>query len=301
MSELTLSKQFALIALNGLDSTHMSTAKKVALRSIMAASVLEEFIKQPFLENRITALSDEMKKVSSASGGKLREAETTVSKELIRLRLIKESANLLACDMNYVTASVTIREYYSDPTEYTRIKNGIYRCLTESGSVTDEIICMFWLLRESCCFYDIFTKKEEDHLSARINELFEQSPFAKVLFSIVIQKSQEQAYQSFLRKKKEWFSTPFGAGLLFTCPMLERSQSIFIEVEEWFSDKDKRLTCVMNRLLTMGQEVQVLRAGDVPLLKINNLYYECIPDQIVCRLPVQGVRLRRYFPDLKAN
>lgn len=301
MSKLPLSRQFALLALNGLDSTHMTTAKKAALRCIMAASFLEDFIKQPFSEERSHTLSEEMKKISSASGRKLLEAESSINKELMSLRLMKESANLLACDMNYVTASVTIREYYSEPAEYSQIKTDIYHSLMESSSVTDETICMFWLLRESGCFYDIFTEKEEDHLPARINELYEQSSLAKALFLIVIQRPLEQAYHSFLRKKKEIFSTPFGAGILFACPMLERSQSVFIEVEEWFSNKDKRLTCVMNRLLTMGQEVEVLRSGEVPLLKINNLYYECIPSQVVVKLPIQGVRLRRYIPGPSDN
>lgn len=301
MSNITLTRQFALIALNGLDSTHMTTAKKAALRCIMAASFLEEFIKQPFSEERSLTLSEEMKNISSASGKKLHEAENTINKELMNLRLIKESANLLACDMNYVTANVTIREYYSDPAEYSCIKTDIYKSLMESGSVTDETICMFWLLRESGCFYDIFTESEEDRLPARINELYEQSPFAKALFLIVIQKPLEQAYHSFLRKKKEIFSTPFGTGILFACPIFERSQSVFIDVEEWFSDKDKRLAYVLDRLSTMGQEVEVLRTGQTPLLKINNLYYECIPTQVVAKLPIQGVRLRRYIPDIAGH
>ena len=53
---------------------------------------------------------------------------------------------------------------------------------------------------------------------------------------------------------------------------------------------------VSARLEENGNEVHVIRAGTVPLLQIDNLYYECIPTQHkYYRVPVFGVQLRRYI------
>ena len=59
---------------------------------------------------------------------------------------------------------------------------------------------------------------------------------------------------------------------------------------------EKRLESVIARLEENGNEVHVIRAGTVPLLQIDNLYYECIPTQHkYYRVPVFGVQLRRYI------
>ena len=41
MKELTFAQQFALIALNAQDSLHMTTVKKIAVRCMAAAAILE--------------------------------------------------------------------------------------------------------------------------------------------------------------------------------------------------------------------------------------------------------------------
>ena len=65
--------------------------------------------------------------------------------------LLEEIPNLLGCDMNYVTASVTMREYRSNEEAYTRITEGLRAEILEDGEMTDETILMLWLLRESSC------------------------------------------------------------------------------------------------------------------------------------------------------
>lgn len=44
MKDLTLSQQYALIALDGLESLHPSLAKRAVIRAITAAKVLEDAI-----------------------------------------------------------------------------------------------------------------------------------------------------------------------------------------------------------------------------------------------------------------
>ena len=79
-------------------------------------------------------------------------------------------------------------------------------------------------------------------------------------------------------------------------PFMERSSAVFIESEELYCNAEKRLESVIARLEENGNEVHVIRAGTVPLLQIDNLYYECIPTQHkYYRVPVFGVQLRRYI------
>ena len=74
------------------------------------------------------------------------------------------------------------------------------------------------------------------------------------------------------------------------------SSAVFIESEELYCNAEKRLESVIARLEENGNEVHVIRAGTVPLLQIDNLYYECIPTQHkYYRVPVFGVQLRRYI------
>lgn len=271
----------------------MTTAKKAALRCISAAAVLENHMES--IWPSADKLESELKDSANLSTHELKKIETGIKECLSEKQLIREIPNLLACDLDYVTASVNIFEYCSDKEEYTRQTEGIRAELMEEGNVTDEVICLLWLLRESGAFYDLFSQEEQKCLSPRISELYMQSPLAKMLLPIETHKGFEAFSQKFLKKKHELFSTQLGTGFLYTFPFIERSQSIFIDVEAWFSGDDKRLESVLKRLESKGHEVHILRAGKVPLLKIDNFYYECVPTQKVIKAPIQGMRLRRYI------
>lgn len=51
---------------------------------------------------------------------------------------------------------------------------------------------------------------------------------------------------------------------------------------------------MLDRFALKGHVVSVIRTGQTPLIKVDNIYYECIPTQVVVKVPIQGVRLRRY-------
>lgn len=292
MLELTLQERFAIIALNAQDSLHLTTAKKAALRAISAAEVMENHMDHIWPSAK--DIEKELKSATDLSSREMKELETRIKTTLSEKQLISEVPSLLACDMDYVTACVNIFEYRSDKEEFSRQTEGMRAELMEEGNVTDEVICLLWLLRESGCFYDLFCKAEQEYLSSRINELYLNSPLAKKLLPIEVHNAFESFSHKYLKKKSELFSTQLGTGFLYVFPFFERSQSIFIDVDAWFSGAEKRLECVLRRLEKYEHEVQVLRAGAVPLLKVDNFYYECIPTQKVIKVPIQGVRLRRY-------
>lgn len=140
----------------------------------------------------------------------------------------------------------------------------------------------------------MFSPLEIDKITQRLNEIHLNSKVAKELFNLKLQRKIERIYAKYLKKKHEIFTTALGTGFLFIVPFFERKESVFIDVEQWFSDKDKRLSSVLDRFALKGHVVSVIRTGQTPLIKVDNIYYECIPSQVVVKVPIQGVRLRRY-------
>lgn len=164
--------------------------------------------------------------------------------------------------------------------------------ILEDGLVSDETICMLWLLRESGCMHDFFSRNELEKVSARMNELFQSALLAKALFPIQIHHGIELGFKQFLHMKKRFVKTTVGSSINFWFPMLERSQAVFIETEAWFSNFTQRLDDVITRLLSYGHEVTVLEKGSISTIKIDNLVYEAVPHFVMMmKVPVQGVRL----------
>lgn len=291
MKDLKLHERFAIIALNGLEVETMTTAKKLALRGIKAAELLENWLDA---EDSEKLPQREFFKITSLSVRKLRQIERETVDALKKNSLIETIPSIVNCDMYYVTSGVKVSEYLCRGEEFTRQTEYIRSELLENGEISTEVIFLWWLLRESSCFYDMFSPLEMDIVSQRLNELYLKSGLSRSLFNLKIQRKTEQLYAKYLKKKREIFSTALGTGFLFLVPFFERKQSVFIEAEEWFSNKDKRIACVLDRFSQCGHSVMVVRTGDIPIIKVDNIYYECIPAQVVVKFPIQGVRLRRY-------
>lgn len=304
MTNLSLQDRFSLISLNALNSTRNSTAKKVAIRCISATGVLDRFLQETEeltedsdeYRSRLDALSVSLKEAAHLSSSAAKELEHTVYTRLNNLGLMTEASSLVSCDLEFSSAGNKILEYRTDSDEYSRQTESLRAELMEEGNVFDETVCMLWLLRESSCFYDLFSKEEQKYLTSRINELYLNSLLAKTLLSVSIHNALDSAALGLFSKKKAIFSTQLGTGVLFQVPFMERSSAVFIESEELYCNAEKRLESVIARLEENGNEVHVIRAGTVPLLQIDNLYYECIPTQHkYYRVPVFGVQLRRYI------
>ena len=78
----------------------------------------------------------------------------------------------------------------------------------EEGNVFDETVCMLWLLRESSCFYDLFSREEQKYLTSRINELYLNSLLAKTLLSVSIHNALDSAATWALFEKESDFFHP---------------------------------------------------------------------------------------------
>ena len=293
MKELTFAQQFALIALNAQDSLHMTTVKKIAVRCMAAAAILEWAMAEDGLQSEFSTVSEKdvenaavfphrqevfrallkkkgavqmplpelLAQVTHFSRRTLKKIEHAFSDPLKGMDALEEIPNLLGCDMDYDSASVTMREYRSDPATYTRLTEGMRADVLEDGEMADETVMLLWLLRESSCIYDFFSKEERKRVGQRMAELHRANRLAKMLFAVDIHSSLEIAVKNFLRSKKEVMETPTGIGLDFVFPFLERSQSVFIDIEAWFENKEQRLQDVEARLTKYGHQYTVLRRG----------------------------------------
>lgn len=84
-----------------------------------------------------------------------------------------------------------------------------------------------------------------------------------------------------------------GGAIFSVFPILERSQSVFIDTEEMFSSLNKRLQDVKVRLESKGHVFTVLHEGQKPLIKIDNIAYQAIPHAIYGKIPIHGVRITK--------
>lgn len=324
MTDLKLTQCFSMIALNAQNSLHMTTAKKVALRCMAAAVVLEAHLDNSFIqtEDKLILQKDILdrspimpywelvfrpllykkaegtvdfkwwlKKASTLHNRQLIKLEHTIAGSLKEMELLETIPNLLGCDLYYDSAGVEMKEYRSNMQEYTSITENIRAEILEDGPITDEAICMLWLLRESGCMHDIFSQNELEKAVARMNELYQANPLARTLFVISIHHGLEIAVKKFLYAKKTLIKTPSGSRMNFAFPFLERSQSVFIETEAWFANSKNRLEDVRARVESKGHLFTVLHEGQVPLVRIDNLVYQAVPHATYGKVPIHGVRL----------
>ncbi|WHY86978.1 hypothetical protein QNH39_03685 [Neobacillus novalis] len=327
MKELSFAQNFSIIALNAQDSLHLTNAKKVFLRCMAAATILELYLDNGFRtdgdfltfkredlrspaittyqesvlktllgKNEILSelLPHYLMKVTKLSKKVLKEVENAFAVSLTEANALEEIPALLGCDLEYVTAGISMKEYRSNSEVFSRLTESLRAETLETGAMTDEAILMLWLLRESGCIHDFFSKDELKRVAERIYELLGSSSLAKQVFPITIHKTIEMGIKNFLKIKKEVMSTPSGSGLNFVFPVIERSQSIFIDTEEFFANKAERLRDVKARLESKGHIFTVIREGEVPLIKIDNVLYEAVPSAKLYQIPVHGVRLRKY-------
>lgn len=327
MRDLKLSQSYSIIVLNAQDSIHMTTIKKISLHCIAASVILESYLngdfievndklslKKSYLENSNITLYQEavfkplfnkkeiieedlnwwLSKAANLSNKHLKTLEVCMVDSLKGYDYMEEIPSLLGCDMYYKTAGLSLREYRSNIEEYSRVVEFLRAEVLEDGTLSDENMFMLWLLRESGCMQDVFSKGDLEIVDKRMHNLIINNKISKKLYNIHIYHGIEMAVKGFLNMKKNAIKTPTGTGINFIFPAIERSQSIFIDTEEWFPNAHQRLEEVRKRLEENGHNYTIIREGAVPLIKIDNIIYEAVPEATQGRIPIHGVRLRRY-------
>ncbi len=325
----SLLQSFAVIGLNGQRSNYNTVPKTITMRVASSAIILDIYLNGKFdningklnlkresveglgldkfqklllyhLLNRKEELSYTLegwlKAAASTSRRFQNKLEKVIAADLLKVDFMEEIPSLLGCDLLYDSSGISLREYRANEKTYIKEISQIKMELLEDGQLTEESICMFWLLRESAALKEVFS--EEELRVARINldayDLLHPNSLLRTLFPVKVHDTILVGIKNYLRIKKQIMSSKVGSGLSFVFPPVERSESIFIEIEEGFSNEVKRLENLKNRLISQGHHFTVLKEGQVPVIRINNIVYYATPTAVVVsHVPVQGMRLRR--------
>lgn len=291
MNDWKLSEQYAIVALNGLESLHPSMAKDAVLRGIAAAKVFETYMEEEdtvFL-TKIEEAVERAKSIKKKEEKELEEEMTTVLKAEGVLEIVPD---LLGCDINYYTSGIELKTYRSEESEYLKIREGLRAEILEEGEISRESALILWLFRESGCIHDLFSVEEQNKVQQRMVDMAAQDPVVQELWQSEFHSAVEKFVEKFLRAKKNLFKNPYLQGVNLLFPFLERRSAIFIDFVVLGTDVKTRRIAVMEHLVSFGHYVEEVKVGSETLLKIDNAYYRIVPGTYrVYKVPIQGANI----------
>ena len=316
MKELILSQQYAVVALNGLESLHPSMAKEAVLRAIAAAKVLEEILEikgnialEPVQdavdingdmviddETFLTALKEAVNSAKSLNKREGKKVESEMYALLEADGLMERIPDILGCDMNYYTSGIELKAYRSDERTYVGLREGLRAEVLEDGPITLESAVLLWLHRESGCIHDLFSVEEQNRVQSRMVELSVSGDIYRGLWESEFHNGMEAFAGRFLKSKKNMFKNPYLEGVNLLFPYMERRQAIFIDCVIFHTTVKERRIAAMEHLCKMGHYVEEVKNGSETLLKVDNTYYRIFPKTVIgagykVRVPIQGVEL----------
>lgn len=291
MKDWKLSEQYAIVALNGLESLHASMAKDAVLRGIAAAKVLEPYIGE---EDSVflTKLEEAVERAKSIKKKEKKELEEEMTAVLKAEGILEIVPDLLGCDMDYYTSGVELKAYRSEESIYLRIREGLRAEILEEGDISRECALLLWLFRESGCIHDLFSVEEQNKVQQRMLDMAAQEPIVQELWQSEFYSAVEKFVEKFLRTKRNLFKNPYLQGVNLVFPFLERRSAIFIDFVVFGTDVKSRRIAVMEHLVNFGHYVEEVKLGSETLLKIDNAYYRIVPGtRTAYKVPIQGASL----------
>lgn len=295
MKELVLSQQYAVIALDGLESLHPSMAKSAVIRAIAAAKVMEEVMHTEAESDPavfILKLNEAVEVVKDLRKKDEKQIEEEMAGLLEADGLMEQIPDILGCDMDYYTAGVELKAYRSDEDTYIRIREGLRAEILEEGVISTECAVLLWLLRESGCIHDLFSVSEQDQVQRRMTDAAAENEIFRAMWQTEFHSAVESFAGRFLRAKHNLFKNPYLEGVNLIFPYLERRKAIFIDFVVFGTDVRSRRIAIMEHLSKMGHYVEEVKSGSETLLKIDNAYYRIFPTvKRAYKVPIQGANL----------
>lgn len=294
MKELTLSQQYAVIALNGLESLHPSIVKEAVLRGIAAAKVMEGMLQTEDCEEEkfISMLDEAVERAKSLKKNESKKIETQMAEELEKDGWMEQVPDLLGCDMDYYTAGVELKAYRSEESIYLRLREGLRAEILDEGEISLECALLLWLHRESGCIHDLFSVTEQNEVQERMLDLSVKSVKYRALWQAEFHSTLENFVGKFLKAKKKLFKNPYLEGVNLIFPFLERRKAIFIDFVVFGTNVTERRTAIMEHLCKMGHYVEEVKVGSETFLKIDNSYYRVFPfTKRAYKVPIQGANI----------
>lgn len=111
----------------------------------------------------------------------MKALEQAITSDLKDKGILDEVQDLLACDMYYETAGLSMRQYRCMPKTYLLIREGVRAEVLEDGILSAECICLLWLFRETGVLHDIFTVSEQETVYGKLPAHSAASPVMTVL------------------------------------------------------------------------------------------------------------------------
>lgn len=292
MKEPTLSQQFAIVGLDGLEVLHISAAKSAVLRAISAAQLLDDVSSKEYDPAELKeAWADGLSRVRNLKKKEAQSLEKAFVEVLEADGVLEEVPDLLGCDMNYYTSGVDIKAYRSDKELFTGITERVRAEILEEGPVTRECISLLWLFRESGCLHDIFSVSEQSTVERRMLELACGDEFCSLLWTSEFHSALENAIGTLLQGKSSLFRNPYLEGVNLIFPFLDRRRAIFVDYVIFGTNVQGRRLAMINFLSERGHYVEEVKNGEETILKIDNAYYRVWPMTKSCLLPIQGANL----------
>lgn len=294
MKNLKLSQQYAVVALNGLESLHPSKAKNATLRAVAAAKVMEEALAGEEYDALmfLAKLDEAAKRAKALRKKEIKALETEMFALLETDGLMELVPDILGCDMYYYTSGIELKAYRSEEKAYLSLREGLRAEILEDGEISLESAILLWLHRESGCIHDLFSVDEQNRVQSRMMELSVSSDIYRSLWETEFRNALEFFTGNFLRAKNNMFKNPYLEGVNILFPFLERRQAIFVDCVIFGTTVKERRIAVMEHISNMGHYVEEVQNGSETLLRIDQAYYRLFPKTTrVSKVPIQGVAL----------
>ena len=298
MKEYSITEQFALVALDGQNSEHNTVAKKVAVRGIAMAEVLQKIcseISKEHISEASSFLNTRIQEIQKMKKNERNQKEQEITRVLMEENVLFKIPDLLGCDMDFQTSGVNMWQYKCDEEEYLRITESVRAEILEPGDVSAETIWLLYLFRECGCMHDIFCIKEQEFIKQRLIELMAKEPLYKIILETEFHSGAGNAYVLFVKKKHRLFQNPYLQGVNLAFPFFDRRQAIFIDMITLGTTPADRRRAVMQILREKGHCCEEVLRGEEYLLKIDNSYYKVWPYARKYQVSVQGVELRPVY------
>lgn len=182
MREYTLSEQYAIIGLNGLDSRHMTAAKRKVLNALAASKLLEDILSGEIPAHLTQIrLKEEMRLVRKQKKKEVEELEEKTVRALEMDGVLKKIPYLRAG-----RGGDGIREkwgiYFIDKETRAGIVERLRAEIWEQGTMTQESCCLLWLLEHSGCSRNIFSGEEQREMERCIVDMETSDEFVRMLW-----------------------------------------------------------------------------------------------------------------------
>lgn len=314
----SLPMDFALLALNGMDSEEGSFFLKAVYRSLVAAFVVEAFLQKEtsralsadeisafngdlfapeFLgaKEKNHTLPEWLSKVKRVSNKKIRAMVRPFMEKIQQRGKLDVIHSLLENDLYYEEEAFEMTEFRVEKIAYQRILKEFKKDWLEKGMPSNRTIALYWLLEQNGLLGRLFNAEEQAICAEQKAKRYHKNDLAKMLWKETVLSPIVRLAKDSMLKKVGFFQTAVGIGLAFSFPFLAKKEAIFIVGENWISKTEEVLPEIVGKIRQKGHRCLILRKGKVPLVEIDNVLYEAIPHMRTFRYSsVFGLQFRRY-------